>query len=117
MSHDEDQDKSFRTTLSHFEVLSVNEPGVRGKDIQALRQGIQSNNYEELIRVRDGKDLIHVFLTEKEPGIINQLIILVEGTEKFTLVSLSGEIRYEDLREMNFDGEAGDALEKLPSRA
>jgi hypothetical protein len=117
MSQNEDQDESFRTTLSSLEVLSINEPDVRAKDIQALRQGIQANNYEELIRIRDGKDLIHVFLTEKETGIINQLIVLVEGAEKFTLVSLSGEIHYEDLREMNFDGDAGEALDKLPPRA
>lgn len=115
MSQNEDND--LRTTLTGLEVLSLKEPQVRADDIQALRQGIKSNNYEELIRVRDGKDLIHVFLTEKKSGIIDQLIVLVEGEESFTLLSLSGEIHYDDLKEMNFDGETGATLSKLPSRA
>ncbi|MEL7221335.1 MAG: DUF4252 domain-containing protein [Bacteroidota bacterium] len=110
-------DNDLRTTLTSLEVLSLKEPQVRATDIQTLHQGIISNNYEELIRVRDGKDLIHVFLTEKKSGVIDQLIVLVEGSESFTLLSLSGEIHYDDLKEMNFDGDTGLTLSKLPPRA
>lgn len=116
MTNDEDTGDNFRTKLSNLEVLTINDRSqLKAGDISALHQGIEANNYEELIRIRDGKDWIQVFLTEKDPGTINQLIVLVEAPEKFTIVSLSGEIHYEDLSQINIDGEAGNALNHLPA--
>ena len=41
---------------------------------------------------------------------------MVQEPEEFTLVSLSGQLYYDDLRKIEIDGEAGEMLENLPDR-
>lgn len=114
--NDEDGDKNFMSRLDALRIISIEDrSAVDANDISALRQGIQANNYEELIRVRDGKDLVHIYLLENKDQVIEELIILVEEPEEFTLVSLSGAMRYEDLKNLDID-DAGGALENLPDR-
>lgn len=114
---DENGERTFLSKLDHLRVLSVpNGSAVDASDLTALRQGIQANNYEELIRIRDGKDLVYIYLHENKNQIIEELIILVEDPEEVTLVSLSGLMYYEDLQKLELDGEAGDALNRLPSK-
>lgn len=114
---DEDGNRRFISQLEAIRVISINNlDDVDSDDISALRQGIQANNYEELIRVRDGKELVHVYLQEDKDQVIQELIVLVQEPEEFTLVSLSGEMYYEDLKELDLDGGAGKALENLPDR-
>lgn len=112
---DEDGERTFISKLDHLRVLSVpNRSDVATADLMALRQGIQANNYEELIRIRDGKDLVYIYLHENKDQVIEELIVLVEEPEEVTLVSLTGLMHYEDLKKLDIDGEAGDALERLP---
>ena len=87
--NDEDGERSFMSRLDALRVISFdNLSDVRADDVSALKQGIQANNYEELVRVRDGKDLVHVYLSENKDKVIEELIILVQEPEEFTLVSI-----------------------------
>jgi hypothetical protein len=112
---EEEGGKTFVSKLESLRVLSVpNRAAVATKDLTALRQSMQANNYEELIRVRDGKELVYIYLHENKEQVIEELVVLVESQEKVTLVSLTGLLHYEDLQQLNLDGEAGEALGKLP---
>jgi hypothetical protein len=114
---DENGERTFLSKLNNLRVLSVpNRAAIDVADLTALRQGIQANNYEELIRIRDGKDLVYIYLHENKNQVIEELIILVEDPEEITLVSLSGLMYYEDLQKLDLDGEAGEALHHLPSK-
>ena len=114
---DENGERTFLSKLNNLRVLSVpNRAAIDVADLTALRQGIQANNYEELIRVRDGKDLVYIYLHENKNQVIEELIILVEDPEEITLVSLSGLMYYSDLQKLELDGEAGEALHRLPSK-
>ena len=56
---DENGERTFLSKLNTLRVLSVpNRAAIKAADLTALRQGIQANNYEELIKIRDGKDLV-----------------------------------------------------------
>lgn len=114
---DEDGNRRFISQLDAIRVISIdNLDAVDADDISALRQGIQANDYEELVRVRDGKELVNIYLQENKDQVIKELIVLVQEPGEFTLVSLSGEMYYEDLKELDLDGGAGEALENLPDR-
>lgn len=114
---DENGERTFLSKLNNLRVLSVpNRAAIDVADLTALRQGIQANNYEELIRIRDGKDLVYIYLHENKNQVIEELIILVEDPEEVTLVSLSGLMYYSDLQKLELDGEAGEALHRLPRK-
>ena len=114
---DENGERTFLSKLNTLRVLSIpNRSSIDAADLTALRQGIQANNYEELIRIRDGKDLVYIYLHENKNQVIEELIILVEDPEEVTLVSLSGLMYYEDLQKLELDGEAGEALHRLPGK-
>lgn len=114
---DEDGERTFLSKLNNLRVLSVpNRSDITASDLTALRQSIQANSYEELIRIRDGKDLVYIYLHENKDEVIEELIVLVEDPEEVTLVSLSGLMYYQDLQKLELDGEAGEALNRLPSK-
>ncbi|WP_367389384.1 DUF4252 domain-containing protein [Lewinella sp. LCG006] len=114
---DENGERTFLSKLNTLRVLSVpNRAAIKASDLTALRQGIQANNYEELIKIRDGKDLVYIYLHENKDQVIEELIVLVEDPDEVTLVSLSGLMYYEDLQKLELDGEAGEALNRLPSK-
>ena len=114
---DENGDRKFVSTLDAIRVISIEDiSAVSTNDISSLIQGIQANDYEELVRVRDGKDLVQIYLQEDKDQVITDLIIMVQEPEEFTLVSLSGQLYYDDLRKIEIDGEAGEMLENLPDR-
>lgn len=112
---EEEGGKTFISKLESLRVLSLpNRAAVASTDLTALRQSMQANDYEELIRVRDGKELVYIYLHENKDKVIEELVVLVEAEEEITLVSLTGLLHYEDLQRLKLDGEAGEALEKLP---
>ena len=114
---DEEGERNFMSRLDALRVITIEDrSAVAEDDLSALRQGIQANNYEELIRVRDGKDLVYIYMLENRDKVIEELVILVEEPEEVTVVSLSGAMHYEDLKNLDIDGDPGEALENLPDR-
>lgn len=106
----EEGQKTFRSKIESLRIFSVDQvSAIDADDVNTLRQTIYANGYEELIRIRDGKDLVHICIRENR-NVIEELVILVDNVDDFTIVSLAGEIYYDDLKEINLDGEAGEAL-------
>jgi hypothetical protein len=113
---DEQGARKFISKLNRLRVLTIPQQGMLdGNDLMVLKQGIQASNYEELIQIRDGKDFVRIYLQENKDQVIEELLVLVEDEEDFTLVSLSGQMYYQDLQSLELDGEAGEALKKLPT--
>lgn len=114
---DEEGERKLVSQLEAIRIISIEDvTAVDANDLSALKQAFQANDYEELIRVRDGKDLVHIYLVENKDNVIEQLVILVQEPEEFTIVSLSGEMYYEDLKHLDLDGNAGEMLQNLPDR-
>ncbi len=90
--------------ISHVRVVTledatlVEEADVKRLYDQAVRQG-----FEELIKVRDGGEEVHVMMREKN-DIIRGLLVMVydqEGNE-FTAVSVKGRVTFEQLQQTDF---------------
>ncbi len=114
---DEDGDRDLISELESIRIISIDDlTAIDASDLSALKQAFQANDYEELIRIRDGKDLIHIYLVENRDKVIEQLVILVQEPEEFTIVSLSGTMYYDDLKNIDLDGDAGEMLQNLPDR-
>lgn len=114
---DEEGDRDLISELESIRIISIDDlTAIDASDLSALKQAFQANDYEELIRIRDGKDLVHIYLVENGDNVIEQLVILVQEPEEFTIVSLSGTMYYDDLKNIDLDGDAGEMLQNLPDR-
>ncbi len=107
---------SLRSRLTRLRVWSVEEGvTVPTGDILALRQALQAHDFEPLITIRKGSELIDVLLRENEAGITDVLLLINGENDDFTLLNIQGLLRYEDLRELNLDVEGSEELKELPA--
>jgi len=104
-----EEDKEIVAAISKLKGLKV-----LGKentsDARALYKeafGLISKDYEELMSVRD-KDNDMKFFIRESSGKINELLMVMGGTDDFMLLSLYGEIDLKTIsrigRKMNVDG-------------
>lgn len=110
---DDDEAGSFIRKIDRLRVLSLpNSADVDPADLLSLRQSTLANNFEELMQVRDGSELVNIYLRENEEAITDVLIVVTDDTE-LTLVSLTGYLLLEDLKELDLDIEGTEALENV----
>lgn len=77
---------------------------------------IDTNDYEVLMKVRDGEENIHFWVKEDASGdIINELLLLVGGEEDFVLLSFIGNIDLDKISKLakTIDVNGVEHLEKL----
>ena len=84
-------------------------------DIKQLMKDVRKNKFEDLITVRDEGTRVNFMIREEGKNITNVLVI-VHGDDEFILLSLEGNLNWEDLNELNFDVEGGDVFKKLPKK-
>ena len=58
-----------------------------------------NNNYEELMRVRDGKSNI-IFIAKKEGDIIKEFIMLINDETDFVAIQILGNFTLEDIQQI-----------------
>lgn len=56
----------------------------------------QHNGYEELMRIKDEGDRIVVYVKEGKKE--NEYVLLIDGTDEFTLIQLNGQLTLEELQ-------------------
>jgi hypothetical protein len=66
---------------------------------------ITKSDYEELLTVRDGGENIRFLVKESDNNIINQLVLLVGGTDEFVLLDIQGNINLQSI------GKLGESLD------
>lgn len=110
---DEEESKALLARINRLRILTVpNESkAISDSELLSLRQSVLSDDFEELVMVRNKGSFVNVYMQEDEQDIIRQVLILVEDKEEVTMVSLLGKMRYEDLKHIDLGGEAGEALE------
>ena len=62
------------------------------KYYKEAKDKIPTNNYDVLLRVRDEDQNVHIYTKDDGTDSINELLILVGGTDEFVLVSFDGKI-------------------------
>ncbi|MFT5164972.1 MAG: hypothetical protein ACI8P3_000196 [Saprospiraceae bacterium] len=102
--------------ISNLRVLIVEEGAiVKHNDYQQFIKNVKNEDFEELMRVKDGDEAIDFHLREVG-DMITDVLITVKGKDGFILLSLEGLFNFEDLNDLNLNIEGGEHLKKLPEK-
>ncbi len=113
---DDDKDKQVLKKLTTLRALVLEEGHeVEMEDYRQLLRSAKSDNFEELIKVRDGSDHVEILIREKGNA-ISHILLLVHGKEKFVLLSLEGLLQFSDLNDIDIDVEGSRFFKKIPEK-
>ena len=102
--------------ITKLRIMIAEEKGIIQKsDIKKLMKDVRKNDFEDLMTIRDGDARINFMVREKGNTITNVLVVINDGGD-FILLSLEGNLNFDDLKELNFDVEGGDVFKKLPKK-
>ncbi len=97
---DDDETKmalEFTRKVKSLKLLVVeNKDVLSTKAYNELISNIKEDNFEELIKVRDGDTNVNLFVIEKN-NVIKNLLILVDETDEFVMLNLKTKMDYEDI--------------------
>ena len=78
---------------------------IQHADFQQLIADVRSDNFEELMTVRDGGDRVNVLIREHKGFIEDILVIVNDHDGEFVLVNIAGKFTMEDINKMIKDVE------------
>ncbi len=116
---DEDSGEAFLKDVSKLRIMVMEEGNlVQPEEYNGLISSLRSDNFEELMTVRDGETKVNLYAQQKD-GIISNAVMMVNEPDEFVLLSLEGAIKLEDLQniQLNMDNfkdksnEKGDKLD------
>lgn len=92
----DEETKEFLDAVSKIDAIDVHsinrEDGdFSESDIKAFKRDIRKEDYDELMTVRDGDSNID-FLVKEKKGRISELLFIVDETDEFVIVNISGDI-------------------------
>jgi len=99
--------------ITKLRVLVAEDNVIPTSDIKQLMKDVRSNQYEDLVVVREEDTRVNIMLREEGKTITNVLIV-VRSDDEFILLSLEGNLNFDDLKELDFDIEGGDFFKKIP---
>jgi hypothetical protein len=115
-SDDEDAKKILKK-VSHLRMLMMEDDNlVSPEAYTSLIRGIRSDDFEELIQIRDKGQRIDFFLREDEEDTITDILMILRGDDEFLLLSLEGALQFSDLNNISIDIEGGNYFSRLPDR-
>lgn len=110
---DEDAAKLLKK-VSQLRILTIDRADVvSASEVLGLQQSLRAKDFEDLMYIRDGQDHIDILIRET-PKAITDVVLLIREPESFTLISLEGWLRYEDLRDLNINIDGMAHLSELP---
>ena len=77
-------------------VFSENQNPVTERDMRRFNRRAKRRHLEELLMVRQGKTQVHVMAKERRKA-LRKLVILVNTPEEFALVTVKGNLRWDDI--------------------
>lgn len=87
---------------------------VSDKDYNTLVANAKSEDFEDLMTIREGTTKVRFMIKENDEKIKN-LLVLVSDKEEFVLISLDCNLKWKDLKNIDFDKvEGGEYFDKLP---
>lgn len=113
---DDENGEKLLQKITKLRVMVMEEQNLVSKnDYQSLVKSIQKDRFEKLMEIRDGVEKIDFFIQEDGDEISN-LLMLINGDDEFILVSLEGNLKFSDLKELNFEIDGGDQFKKIPKK-
>ncbi len=111
---DEGVIKTLANSITGLRILAKDEGDGSALYDEATRQ-ITSNNFEELLTVRDKGENIRFLVREGSGDIIEHLVLLVGGLDQFVLLDITGSINLKTIGKLGsaIDVPGAEHLEKL----
>ena len=103
--------------IAEADLVLVMEEGnlVQPDEYRRLVKDIHQSQFEQLLTIRDGGDDIGFYIREKGDT-ITDVVLLVNGSDGFILLSLEGLLKFSDLNDLHIDVEGANHFEKLPEK-
>jgi hypothetical protein len=103
--------------VTKLRVLSMeNGNVVSEKDLNKLIQGVKSENFEDLMTIREGSTNVRFLIRDNDRKIKDLLVIVCEENE-FVLISIECNLKWKDLKNIDFDKvNGGEFFQKLPPK-
>ncbi len=88
---------------------------VNPADYSKLMREVRSDNFEDLIQIRNGTE--HINLLIREDGeTITDVVLFVNDADNFLLLSLEGALKFSDLQNINIDVDGSEHFKKIPKK-
>ena len=111
---DEEDGKALLEKITKLRVMVMEEGNLVSKnDYRSLTQSLEKDSFEKLMDVRDGDDNIDIYLQEKG-GNISNVLLMVNSPDEFVMLSLEGNLKFEDLKKLDFDLDGAEHFKKIP---
>ena len=111
---DDEQAHKLLEKITHLRVLIMEEGNlVNPKDFNRFVKDIKKDSFDELFTIKEESEDIGLYIREKGET-ITDVVVLVNGTDHFVLLSLEGLLKFSDLNDLNIDVEGIEHLENLP---
>lgn len=85
---------------------------VSKKEVNYLLKNLRKDHFESLIMVKEGSANVN-FMVQENGENITGVILLVDDVDSFLLINLMGNLRFEDLGNIDLDIEGMDYFKKL----
>jgi len=108
-----DQESEMIKKISKFRLLQLGEKQkVERADIKSLLIGVKKSNFEDLIKVRDGKTKVDIMICEAK-GLVTNVLLLVDEPDNFVLISLEGMFKLSDFQNWDLDIDGTEHLKNI----
>ncbi len=101
LADDEDAQAMARIAkgINSMEILAIpmDKAGISTSEIDKLRSDIKSEDYEELMTMRDGRERVYIMAKTKDSKIDNMLVLVNGDEDEFVLMNLNGVLEMKDL--------------------
>lgn len=88
---------------------------INPKEVRSLLNNLQREQFEPLVMVKDGSANVN-FLVQENGNRITGVILLIDDDDHFLLVHLMGNLKFEDLSNVNFEINGMEYFKKLPKK-
>ncbi|MFT5917482.1 MAG: hypothetical protein ACJAWV_003555 [Flammeovirgaceae bacterium] len=114
---DDPDEKEFEETINKIESFCILSTEKRkGRELyQEIASKLPMKEYEELMIIREGKDLTKFLIKETKEGKILELLMLSGSENKFSILSMTGEINLDQISKLSKKMEI-DGLDKLKGK-
>ncbi|HMQ49937.1 MAG TPA: DUF4252 domain-containing protein [Saprospiraceae bacterium] len=111
---DDEEGKKLLEKITQLRVLVMEEGNLVSPDeYKSLVKKVGKDKFELLMNLREGKEVIDIFIREDAES-ITDVLLLVSGDDQFVLLSLEGKFQLSDLNDLDFDVEGAEHLKKIP---
>ena len=113
---DEEDADRLLSRITRLRVLSFdNGRTVPRSELKEFMRSIRKERFEDLMSIREEGDDIQIMIREEGVS-ISDVLVIIKGDDKFTMLSLEGKLKFNDIKQLNIDVEGGDYFQRVPEK-